>query len=227
MRRFLAAGVVVIAAAALAAVLAGRTERAHRWSVLFVVAEPSPGAYLNPEGPSQRTPRLDRLTGAGVRLPLAAPELPVDAWLTAVLGGPPPARSVLRDLIEDGWVGIGAGRSPGDPAWMDPFEVYTPGLNARAAVDAILDRLGETVPARAFVLAVVQPATTEDLESAVGRLIDGAAPFLPPARTLVVVVDRGMRSAVLVAPKRPETLEVDGALGPEDLGATLAEWLAL
>ena len=223
MRRLAVAGLVLAAGVALW-LLAQRPDAPHRWSVLLIVAEPPAGAYLDPQGPAARTPRLDRLAGAGVRLPLRGPERTAEEWLAAVLGGDPPQRSVRRALADRGWVTVGV--APGPMA--GPFDRVDAAPGTTEAVDLVLAAVANLIPSRgqrALVAVVLQPADPAELERAAGRLIDGVAPWLRPSETLVVVVDRGMRSAVFVAPTRPEALTVRGALGPEALGEEIAAWL--
>ncbi len=223
----IAAALLVVAGVALA-----RTWMAapQPWSVLLIVVEPPPRAWLEPEGPAPRTPRLDRLGGAGVRLPLQAPSLSAGEWLGAVLGGAPPQRSLLRTSGARGWLSVGGSQVPVDPALAERFDRFAQGVDAETTVDAVLDGVGQVVTggrARTLVVAVLRPDSAAQLERATARLIDGTAPWLPPAQTMVVLVDRGMRSAVLVAPSRPEDLGVSGALGPGDLGDAVARWLRL
>ncbi len=201
----------------------------HPWSVLLIVSEPPTRAWLEPEGPAPRTPRLDRLGGAGVRLPLAAPTLSAGEWLGEVLGGDAPQRSLLRSTMHAGWLSVGASQVPVPPELGARFTHFAQGADPDLAVDAVLAGMADALPGpgRAVVVAVLQPTSAEQLEQAAARLIDGVAPWLPPAQTLVVVVDRGKRSAVLVAPSRPADLEISGALGPAELGDVIARWLKL
>lgn len=224
----IAVGVLVL----LAALALGLSMRGlpHPWSVLVIVVEPPSRAWLEPDGPAPRTPRLDQLGGAGVRLPLAGPRLSAGEWLAEMLGGEAPERSLLSTAAARGWLAIGASQVPVDGALAARFDRFVQGDDPDATVDAVLDGIGELVSGsgrRAMVVAVVQSASPAEQERATARLIDGAAPWLPPAQTLVVVIDRGMRSAVLVAPSRPADLGISGALGPVDVGDAIARWLRL
>ncbi len=222
------AAVVVLLVGALG-VVAWLRAAPHPWSVLLIVSEPPSGAWLEPEGPAPPTPRLDRLGGAGVRLPLAAPTLSAGDWLAQVLGGEAPERSLLRSTTEGGWLSIGASQVPVPAELGERFTRFAQGDDPELAVDAALAALSDALagPGRAVVVALLQPTSAEQLERAAARLIDGVAPWLPPARTVVVVVDRGQRSAVLVAPSRPADLAISGALGPDELGDVIARWLKL
>jgi hypothetical protein len=199
------------------------------WSVLLIVSEPPTRAWLEPEGPAARTPRLDRLGGAGVRLPLAAPTLSAGEWLGSVLGGEAPERSLLRATTGGGWRSIGASQVPVSADLAGRFTRFAQSEDPESAVDAVLAGMTEALPGPglAVVVAVLQPTSPRQLEQAAARLIDGVAPWLPPSQTVVVVVDRGKRSAVLVAPSRPSDLEINGALGPAELGDAIARWLKL
>lgn len=164
-----------------------------------------------------------------MRLPLAAPSRSAGDWLLAVLGGAPPERSLLRSTTEAGWLAIGASQVPVSVELGDRFARFERSEDPERVVDAVLQGMTEELPGpgRALVAAVLQPTSDAQLEQAAARLIDGVAPWLPPAQTVVVVVDRGKRSAVLVAPSRPADLEISGALGPAELGDVIARWLKL
>ena len=72
-----------------------------------------------------------------------------------------------------------------------------------------------------------RPGTAEGWDEIVGRTLDGIAPRVTLSRTLVVVADRAQKNAILIAPSRPDGLDVSGALGPEALGAEVARWMRL
>jgi len=198
------------------------------WSVVLLVAEPPAGAWL-PGANAAGTPRLSRLDGSGVRLPLRAPEQPVEEWISTVLGGAGPSAGLLAVWEQRAWDAVLASSAPLSDGFAGRFkkaiidERQDVAVNAFTALEKARVRRG----APTLLVVVAQPGTREGWDAAVGRTIDGIAPRLTLSRTLVVVVDRADRSALLVAPLRPDSIEVTGALGPQELGAEIGRWLRL
>lgn len=225
MRRVLV-GVLVVALALGASWMMSQAPR--QWSLLLIVTEPSAGVWLPGATSGPATPRLSKLRGAGVRLPLTTPELGVAEWLTEVLGQPGPSRSILPVWEQRGWPRVGASAVLVPPALRTRFSQFPepgPGI-----VDAALDGLeaaGVTPSQSPLVVVVAQPRSADQWDGTVSRLLDGVAVRMSLSRTMVVVVDRGERSALLIAPERPEELIVTGALSPSQLGAEISRWLRL
>ncbi|MCO4773305.1 MAG: hypothetical protein KDA24_24940 [Deltaproteobacteria bacterium] len=200
----------------------------EEWSVVLLVAEPPSGALLPPPNAPQSTPRLNRLAGAGVRLPLASPTRDLPQWLDLVLGDTP-ERGVMPAFEQRGWRRVIAS----EVALPDPIRGRFSAVGDASrggVVDVTLQTLDDARVTRAqpaLVVLVSRPGTSDGWDRTVSRLLDGAAPRLTLSRTLVVVVDRGGRSAMLIAPDRPRELGVTGNMGPEELGAELARWLKL
>jgi hypothetical protein len=224
-RRWVSA-LVALALVAVGGALVSRAPR--QWSLVLVVAEPPPGA-LPPAPGGPPTPRLRRLSGAGVRLPLAAPERDAGAWVAEVLGDAGPARGPLAAWEGRGWPALGASDLPVPATLEARFRAFS-GPGPGDAVDRLLDGLAsaDVRPDQpALVVLVVQPDTPASWDRSLSRLLDGIAPRVTLSRTLVVVVDRGERSALLVAPERPRGLVVPAALGPGELGVEIGRWLRL
>lgn len=213
-------GGLVVAGVLLLGILAVSWPSERELGALIVVREPAPGALLTP-GSRPPAARLERLQGAGVRLPLERPRLRPEGWLDAVLGGAPPASSLLTELSAEGWTTLLAADDA--PELAGRFDLAVDG-----SVDAALQGL-ETLQLRpgqpALVVVVLQPADDAAWGAEVGRLIDGVAPRMVPSRTLVAVVDRGDQSAVLVGPNPPGGLADGGAKDPAQLGEALRRWL--
>ena|GEM_PF-3637198 len=219
----------VLAALALAAGLALMSRAPHQWSVLLVIAEPPGGAWLPGPGGAAKTPRIRKLSGAGVRLPLQAPRQDLPQFLVSLLGPGTPGVGVLAAWEDRGWARVIASSQPLPEGFAARFDGSSVG-GSEDVVDRMLSGLqaADVRPGDpALAVLVAQPRTGEEWDRVVSRSVDGAGSRLTLARTLVVIVDRGERSALLIAPERPDTLAIDGALGPEQLGAELARWLRL
>ena len=201
----------------------------RQWSVLLVVSEPPAGAWLPAAASGPATPRLSKLGGAGVRLPLVAPSLALSEWLTEVLGASGPSRSVLSIWQQRGWPTVGASAVGVPSALRARFQEF-PEPGSSGVVDAALDGLeaaGVSPSQSPLVVVVAQPRSAEEWDGMISRLLDGVAARMSLSRTMVVVVDRGDRSALLIAPDRPDGLVVTGALSPSQLGAEIRRWLRL
>lgn len=199
------------------------------WSVVLLVAEPPAGALLPGANPAGTTPRLSRLAGAGVRLPLRAPDAPVEEWLSQVLGGGGPEDGLLAVWEERSWDAVLASTVPVSDGFAGSFTkaVVDERSDVAESAFAVLEKARVRRGAPTLMVVVARPGTREGWDATVARTIDGVAPRLTLARTLVVVADRADRSALLVAPVRPDSLDVKGALGPKELGAEVGRWLRL
>ena len=197
------------------------------WSVVLLVAEPPAGVWLPAGGGS--TPRVRKLAGAGVRLPLATPELSLPDWLALVLGTGGPDRAVLPAFERREWPRVLSSSVALPSAWADRFDVASLKEGQDVVVGALdaLEDVGVTRRRPALLVLVARPGTAEGWDDVVGRTLDGIAPRITLSRTLVVVADRAQKNVVLIAPSRPDGLDVGGALGPEALGAEVARWMRL
>lgn len=172
-------------------------ERRRRWLVPAVAVlaaalllgllrgDPARGWHLvlvDVSGPASTTPEaLPRLTGleqAGTRL----------AW-----PGVLPDRDALEELAD----------LLADRGWRVVSFTDAAGSSSRAVTEAVLQSTWSGGPARgrAAVLVRYRPSGGAELDRELGRLIDGMASPLPPARTLYVVIDRGDRSVTLAGPR--------------------------
>ena len=221
---------LVLAALALALLVGGwlvLAKASPAWSVVVIVAEPPAGAWL-PEGGGS-TPRVRKLAGAGVRLPLATPERSLPDWLSLVLGTGGPQRAVLPAFEQREWPRVVSSSVALPSVWAERFDVASLEEGQDVVVGA-LDALEEAEVTRrrpVLLVLVARPGTAEGWDEVVGRTLDGIAPRVTLSRTLVVVADRAQKNAILIAPSRPDGLDVSGALGPEALGAEVARWMRL
>lgn len=190
---------VVVVAGLLVAVLLVATGRLpRRWHVVFVDAS----AAVAPT--SDGSPRLDALRSAGIGLSWPGGWLPDEALLIEAV-------ERLRDV---GWTSL-----PVPPA-----------ADAAATTEAALEVAYAHGPVgtRTVLRVHYRPATRGELDHELGRLIDGLAGPLPPARTLFVVVDRESHLAILGGPRtlRPGALPPHGA-GAEDFVPWFGEVLRI
>ncbi|MCP4870822.1 MAG: hypothetical protein GY898_19130 [Proteobacteria bacterium] len=189
----------VIGAGVLVAILLVASGRLPRnWHVVFVDA--SAAVAASPEA----SPRLDGLRRAGIGLSWPGGWLPDEALLIE-------AGEHLRDA---GWQAIVA---PAAPA-------------SASTTEAALEAAYANGPAggRSVLRVRYRPASRGELDRELGRLIDGLAGPLPPARTLFVVVDRETHLAIVAGPRglNPTALPPHGA-GAEDFVPWLSQVLRI
>lgn len=189
----------VLASGALVAVLLVASGRLPRpWHVVLIDASP---AVSDAPGSS---PRLDALRRAGIGLSWAGGWLPDEPLLIE-------SAEHLRDA---GWRAIVA---PG-------------GADVRSTTDAALEAAYDHGPGdRRTVMRVrYGPASRGELDREIGRLVDGLAGPLRPARTLFLVIDRNTHLAILAGPRGldPAALPPHGA-GAEDFVPWLSEVLRI
>ncbi len=166
----------------------------RRWHVVIVDA--APAVTVVPEA----TPRLDALRAAGIGIAWPEGWLPDEATLTDAV-------DALRDA---GWTPVEAAGATG---------------GARATTDAVLDAAYAAGPARGRRVVRLRyvPASRAELDREVGRLFDGLAGPLRPARTLYLVVDRESHLAILGGPPALDA----AALPPHGVGGdAFVAWLA-
>ena len=182
---------ILAALAVILVVLALLSGRGPRWHLVLVDAA----------GPQRDTPeampRLAGLQEAGARV----------AW-----PGDLPARQDI-DRLADRLALAG---------WRVVAFTDAAGSSSRAVTDAVLESTWADGPAtgRVAVLVRYRPAGGADLDRELGRLADGMAGPLPPARTLFVVIDRADRSVTLAGPRafRPRSAQEPGEFVPWLLG---------
>ncbi|MEE2830273.1 MAG: hypothetical protein VX498_13880 [Myxococcota bacterium] len=182
----------VCAALALVVLILWRaSEVPRRWSVVVVVVEAPVSST------PVATPRLDSLRRAGVEVP----------W---VEDNSPPLDLLADQMLDRRWFVAPPLGSADQPA----------GLVVGQTLEFVYSDDGPSRGRKAFLRLHIRPVDRGEWDREFGRLVDGLAGPLRPARTLFVLVDRERESLVVGGPRNLRSVQVQPPEG------SLDDWLA-